>query len=361
MSREVSHKRLVSLDAFRGFTIAAMILVNTPGSWDHVYAPLLHAEWHGVTPTDYIFPFFIFIVGISVTLSFGKLLARGKSKASLGWKTLKRAAIIFALGLFLWLFPDFNFSEIRFPGVLQRIALVFLACALLYLHTTWRQQALVGVVLLVLYWAMMELVPVPGVGAGVLEPGLNLAAWVDSVLVPGKMWQGTWDPEGILSTLPAVVTGILGMLAGRILAAVNLSEEKRVLWLFLGGFVLFAVGTVWGWVFPLNKNLWTSSYVLYTGGLAALTMASAYFVIEILGYAKWAAVGVVFGSNAISAYVLGSILPGLLAPANRWYVSMFIDGAAMPKLASMLWAIGVCILCYIPIYILYKKRLFIKI
>lgn len=338
-----------------------MILVNTPGSWDHVYAPLLHAEWHGVTPTDYIFPFFIFIVGVSITLSFGKLLAMGKSKAALGWKTLKRAAIIFALGLFLWLFPDFNFSEIRIPGVLQRIALVFLACALLYLHTTWRQQAFIGTMLLVLYWAVMRLVPVPGIGAGVLEPGQNLAAWIDSLLVPGKMWQGTWDPEGILSTFPAIATGILGMLAGRVLGATGLTEERRVLWLFLGGFVLFAVGTMWGWVFPINKNLWTSSYVLYTGGLAALALASAYFVIEILGHTKWATVGVIFGSNAITAYVLGSILPGLLGSVNRWYVSTIIEGSGMAQFMSLLWAIGICMLCYIPIYLLYRKRIFIKV
>lgn len=361
MTRVESHKRLVSLDAFRGFTIAAMVLVNTPGSWDYVYPPLLHADWHGVTPTDYIFPFFIFIVGVSVTLSFGKLLAQGKPKAALGWKTLKRAAIIFALGLLLWLFPSFDFSELRIPGVLQRIALVFLACAFLYLYTTWRQQAVIGLVLLLAYWAVMVLVPVPGIGAGVLEPGQNLAAWVDSLLIPGKMWQGTWDPEGVLSTFPAIVTGILGMLAGRLIGAGHIAEERRILWLFLGGFVLFALGTMWGWVFPINKNLWTSSYVLYTGGLAALALASCYFVIEMLGHAKWASVGVVFGSNAITAYVLGSILPSLLPSVNQWYVATFIEGAGNPQLASLIWAIGICVLCYIPVYVLYRKRIFIKI
>lgn len=361
MSRVENHKRLVSLDAFRGFTVAAMILVNTPGSWDTVYAPLLHADWHGVTPTDYIFPFFIFIVGVSIALSYSKLLALGKSKAALGWKTLKRAAIIFGLGLFLWLFPTFDFSELRIPGVLQRIALVFLACALLYLHTTWRQQAIIGAVILVLYWAAMKLVPVPGVDTGLLEPGKNLAAWIDSQLMPGKMWQGTWDPEGILSTFPSIVTGILGILAGHLIRAGRISEERRVLWLFLGGVVLFALGTMWGWVFPINKNLWTSSYVLYTGGLAALVLASAYFVIEILGHAKWAKVGVVFGSNAITAYVLGSILPSLLPSVNRWFVAAFIEGSRTPELMSLLWAIGICLLCYIPIYIMYRKRIFIKI
>lgn len=361
MTSVENRKRLVSLDAFRGFTIAAMILVNTPGSWDHVYPPLLHADWHGVTPTDYIFPFFIFIVGISVTLSYGKLLASGSSKTPLIWKTIKRSAIIFALGLLLWLFPSFDFSELRIPGVLQRIALVFLACALLFMFTTWKQQAIIGVAILLLYWAAMMWIPVPGAGAGVWEPGQNLAAWIDSLFIPGKMWQGTWDPEGILSTFPSIVTGISGMLVGRLISANSLSEERRMVWLFLAGFVAFAIGSAWGWVFPLNKNLWTSSFVLYTSGLAAMTFAFCYVVMEMLGYLKWARFGVIFGSNAITAYVLGSILPSLLPQLNQWYTTMFIETSDAPRFMSLLWAIAICVVCYIPIYFLYRKRIFIKI
>lgn len=353
-------QRLVSLDAFRGFTIAAMIIVNTPGSWDHVYAPLLHASWHGITPTDCIFPFFIFIVGISITLSYGKLLGAGRPKAALVGKTLKRAALIFLIGIFLGLFPDFNFAEIRIPGVLQRIAIVFLVCALLYLYTNWKQQAAIGGVLLLLYWITLVTVPVPGVGTGILEPGRNLAAWIDGLLIPGKMWQGTWDPEGVISTFPAIVTGISGMLAGRLLAIDEMPRERKVIWLYLAGLTAFLLGSAWGWVFPINKNLWTSSYVLYTAGLAAMVFASLFFVVEVLGYKGWAKVGVVFGANAITAYVIGSMLPELLESVNAWYTHQFINGD-WAKMASLLWAIGICLLCYIPIYVLYKKKIFIKI
>ncbi|MEC3881973.1 acyltransferase family protein [Parapedobacter sp. 10938] len=360
MTKNTGVRRLVSLDAFRGFTIAAMIIVNTPGSWEHVYAPLRHASWHGVTPTDCIFPFFIFIVGISITLSYRKMLDTGRPKAALVAKTLKRAALIFLIGIFLGLFPDFAFDEIRIPGVLQRIAVVFLVCALLYLYTSWKQQAIIGGALLLLYWAAMLLVPVPGVGTGVLEPGKNLAAWVDGLLIPGTMWQGTWDPEGILSTLPAIVSGILGMLAGRLLAIEGMPHERKVIWLYVGGLSAFLLGSAWGWVFPINKNLWTSSYVLYTAGLAAMIFASLFFVMEVLKFSAWAKVGVVFGANAITAYVIGGLLPEVLGPLNTWYARQFISGD-WAEVASLLWAIGVCLLCFIPIYVLYKKRIFIKI
>lgn len=360
MTDKIAVQRLVSLDAFRGFTVAAMIIVNTPGSWDHVYAPLLHASWHGITPTDCIFPFFIFIVGISITLSYGKLLATGRPKTALVGKTLKRAILIFLIGIFLGLFPAFNFAEIRIPGVLQRIAVVFLICALLYVYTTWKQQAAIGGVLLLLYWIAMIGIPVPGVGTGILEPGKNLAAWVDGLLIPGKMWQGSWDPEGVMSTFPAIVTGISGMLVGKLLSVNGMTHERKVIWLYLGGLSAFLLGSAWGWVFPINKNLWTSSYVLYTSGLAAMVLASLFFVVEILGYSAWAKVGLVFGANAITAYVIGGILPALLSSLNTWYNDQFINGE-WAKMTSLLWAIGICALCYIPVYVLYKKRIFIKI
>lgn len=353
--------RLLSLDAFRGLTIIAMILVNTPGSWDHVYAPLLHAEWHGVTPTDYIFPFFIFIVGVSVVLSYNKMLGKGADRGKLIIKTIKRAAIIFAIGIFLGLFPDFNFSEIRIPGVLQRIALVFLACALLYLYTNWRQQALIGAILLLSYWGLMMLVPVPEYGAGVLEPGKNLAAWIDSMYIPGSMWQGTWDPEGILSTVPAIATGIAGMLAGRLFSDDSVPLSDKIQRLFVWGFIAFAIGSAWGWVFPINKNLWTSSYVLFTAGLAGMTWATLSYFMDVRGCVKWSGPAVAFGSNAITAYAIGSMLPSLIEPVNNWFVGAFIEGGSQPKAASMLWAILIILLCFIPIYILYKRKIFIKV
>lgn len=358
--KEPGH-RLVSLDAFRGFTVAAMIVVNTPASEEHVFSSLAHSPWNGVTPTDYIFPFFIFIVGISIALSYSKLLAKAVPKSQLISKALKRGMLIFLLGIFLGLFPDFNFSEVRIPGVLQRIALVFVACAILYVYTNWKQQAWIGAGLLLLYWALMAWVPVPGIGAGVLEPGQNLAAWIDSMIIPGKMWQGTWDPEGILGTLPAIATGLSGMLIGRVLMTNSFSRERKIIWIFCAGLLSFGLGTLWGWVFPLNKNLWTSSYVLYTSGLAAMIFALFYFIIDELGYSRWAKVGVVFGLNAITAYVIGAMLPPLVAFGKEDYLKAFVYENAWAPFASLLWALGICLISYGVVYILYKRQIIIKI
>jgi predicted acyltransferase len=202
-----------------------MIVVNDPGSWEHIYWPLRHADWHGITITDFVFPFFLFIVGVSIVLSTHKQIAAGADKKKMRKKIWIRSIKIFALGLLLNLFPEFNFAELRIPGVLQRIAIVYLASALIFLSTDWKAQLKIAAALLVGYWLAMMLIPVPGLGAGVLEPGQNLAAWIDSMLMPGKMWQGTWDPEGILSTLPAIATGISGMLAGQLLKQ-DMSIEK---------------------------------------------------------------------------------------------------------------------------------------
>ena len=298
-------KRLMSLDVFRGFTVAAMIIVNTPATEEYVFAPLRHASWNGFTPTDAVFPFFIFVMGISLTLSYGKLKARGKDTRSVLFKTTKRAILIFLIGILLGLFPQFDFSEIRMPGVLQRIAIVFFFCALLFWYTSWRQQGFIAGFLLLVYWFIMTCIPVPGIGVSVLEPGNNLAAWLDRLVIPGTMWQGTWDPEGILSTIPAIASGVSGMLIGHLLANVAITPERKVVWMYLAGFVSFLLGSAWGWGFPINKNLWTSSYVLYTSGLAAMVFATLFFVVEILGKRSWAASGVVFGSNAITAYIIG--------------------------------------------------------
>ncbi|QEC52770.1 putative acyltransferase [Anseongella ginsenosidimutans] len=361
-------ERLISLDAFRGFTIAAMIIVNDPGGSHHdAYPPLRHADWNGITPTDFIFPFFIFIVGVSIVLSYSPQQARGVPRGKMVGKILKRSAIIFALGVFLNLFPDFNFAEVRLPGVLQRIALAFLACALLFLYTGRRTQAWLSAGILVVYWLLMTLVPVPGYGESLLEPGKNLAAWMDSLLIPGTLYQGTWDPEGILSTFPAIATGITGMLAGHLLIS-GRTREQKIIWLFFAGLIAYALGNIWNWFFPINKNLWTSSYVLYTSGLAAMTLGAFYFFIDVLGYRKWTKPGLVFGSNAITAYVIAGLLPALLylSPGGGESInSLFMDGLTGAGLsqpfASLLWALGFCLICYIPVYFLYKKQLFIKV
>ncbi|MEQ8413068.1 MAG: heparan-alpha-glucosaminide N-acetyltransferase domain-containing protein [Imperialibacter sp.] len=391
-----SKKRLVSLDALRGFTVVAMIIVNVPGSWSHVYSPLLHSPWHGATPTDLVFPFFLFIVGVSVALAFERQLDQGKSKKELVKKVIVRALKIFALGIFLWMFPKFDLSNIRIPGVLQRISIVFLACSLLYLYGDWRAQVKWAVGLLVGYWAIMTFVPVPideviqqalGTGetlrsggmvpvegikrigegfiAGNYEPGTNVESWLDRRLVPGRLWEKTWDPEGFLSTFPAIGTGIAGMLAGRLLLS-KLDADKKVIWLFFAGFSAFVSGNVFDWFFPINKHIWTSSYVLYAAGLAAMSLAFFVWLVDVQGKVSWTKLGVIFGSNAVVAYVLHGVILKLLALANIPLRSGFFEGlvaVGIPeKLSSLIWALFYSlIICFIPVYFLYKKKIFIKL
>jgi predicted acyltransferase len=363
----MQNERLISLDAFRGFTIAAMILVNNPGSWDHVYAPLLHKTWNGVTPTDLIFPFFIFIVGVSIVLAYSKRLSQGVPPRKMIGKILFRAFKIFMVGIILHFLSSLDFSELRIAGVLQRIAIVFLVCSMLYLFTSWRTQLITGIVLLIGYWMVMTLIPTPGYDKAMLEPGINLAAWFDGKFLPGKMWEGTWDPEGILSTFPAIATGIAGMMAGTIITG-KLSQERKVLWLFTAGFLATILGQAWGWVFPLNKNLWTSSYVLFTGGLASMTLAASIFVVDMLGRKRFAKIGIVFGANAITIYVFAGLASIIFYYLNfgfhtlNVYFLNFCTGLSMsPKMASLIYALLYVAFNYIPAWLLYRKRIFIKL
>lgn len=360
-------ERLISLDAFRGFTIAAMIMVNNPGSWSHVYAPLLHKPWHGITVTDLIFPFFLFIVGVSIALAYTKRVNAGIPKGDMYKKIVWRSVKIFAVGIFLSLYPKFNFEELRVAGVLQRIALVFLVCAVLFLSVRWKKQAIIGVALLILYWLAMVLIPTPGYGKPMLEPGINLAAWIDTYLLPGRMWQKTWDPEGLFSTLPAIATGITGMLAGTLIVSKKTTEEK-IIWLFTAGFITLAIGHVWSWFFPLNKNIWTSSFVMVTSGLAALTLATSMYIIDVLGYKKIAWPGVVFGSNAITVYVLAGVIGYLFygipvggESLKEHFMNFFTSIGFEPKFSSFLFAFLYIGLFYIPAWILNKKKIFIKL
>ena len=361
-------KRLLSLDAFRGITIAAMILVNYPGSWRNVYDPLLHAEWNGITPTDLIYPFFLFIVGVSIAFAYTKRLNAGTPIKDIYIKLVSRALKIYAVGLFLNLFPDFDFSDLRYTGVLQRIAVVFLFSGLLFLRTSWKTQAIVGIAILIGYWLAMTLIPTPGFEKPMLEPGQNLAAWADAKWLPGKMWQGTWDPEGILSTLPAIVTTITGMLTGKFLLSEK-SWEQKVIYLFIAGFLLTITGSVWGWTFPLNKNLWTSSYVLYTSGLALMTFGTMIYLVDVLDYKKGTKFGIIYGSNAITVYVLAGILAFIFydmkiggESLNRYFFDFFtINAGFAPKLVSLLYALIYVGINYIPASILYRKKIFIKL
>lgn len=296
-------ERLLSLDIFRGMTVAAMILVNNPGSWTDIYAPLQHASWHGCTPTDWIFPFFLFIVGVAITLSLQKRKERGDKDLVL--PILKRAGILFFLGLFLNGFPFFDLSQIRIPGVLQRIAIVYLATALLFLKTSWKTQGTIAAALLLFYWAIMTLIPVPGIGKPGLEPTNNLAAWLDSLLLPGHLWAKSkvWDPEGLLSTIPAISSAIIGILLGHWLNSQKDSATKAS-WIFIFANVCLAIGLIWDTVFPINKNLWTSSYVLYTGGIALHIFGMCYWISDVKGYTFWTKPFLVYGSNAITVFFL---------------------------------------------------------
>jgi predicted acyltransferase len=362
--------RIEALDIFRGITMAGMILVNDPGIAANVYAPLEHAAWNGITPTDFIFPSFIFIVGVSVVLSLSGRLQKGITKKTMIKKICRRAAILFLIGVFLSILPTFNFALLRFTGVLERISIVFFCCALLYLFTSLTFQIRLAIFILIAYFLLMTLIPVPGYGYAILEPGKNLAAWVDSFLLPGKMYQGTWDPEGILSSFTAVATGIAGMLAGHLILS-NKTTERKIIWLFFAGFISFAIANGWHWFFPINKNLWTSSFVLYMAGLDCMILAGLYFLVDVLGIKKWAAFARVFGSNAIAAYLVSEFFYDIIyfKPGGVHGTSLndIIIRAVVPssglslEMISLIWAVLYCILCFIPVYILYKKKIFLKI
>ena len=276
--------RLLSLDAFRGGTMAAMILVNNAGS-SAVYEPLEHAEWHGWTFTDTIFPFFLWMVGVSITFSFAKRVARGDDRGRLFRHILQRSALIYLIGFLLVLIPKFDWAHVRIPGVLARIAVCYLIAGTIFLFTGWkgRLAALIGC--LVSYWVLMMYVPVPGYGAGDLAMGHNFSNWVDGLALPNHLYARTktWDPEGIVSTLPAVGTTLLGIFAGMLLRLENRSREEKTAWLFFAGNLLVFAGMILATWMPINKKLWTDSFCLFMGGLAAITFASCYWMIDVQG------------------------------------------------------------------------------
>ena len=361
-------KRLISLDFFRGMTICLMIIVNCPGSWSTVYPPLLHAEWHGVTPTDLVFPFFLFIVGVSIVLAYSKKKQSGSISGTVYTKILRRSLIIFALGLFLALFPSFDFANLRVVGVLQRIALVFAICSVIYLHTGWKAQLWIGVGCLFGYYLLMCFVPYGDSAAGTLAPGDNLAAWIDQYITPGRMYQKTWDPEGFFSTIPAVGTGITGMLIGAIIIAKKLTNHVKIIWIFSFGLIWFATGYMWDYIFPANKHIWTSSYVLISSGLAAMFLALSMWIIDEQGYKSWTKLGVVFGSNAITAYVLHGVLLRLFqipVSGDQGIQGLWMSGlqdiSMSGQLASFLWAISYMLFIYSIIYVMYRKKIFLKV
>jgi predicted acyltransferase len=351
-----------------------MMLVNNPGTWNAVYPPLRHAVWHGWTFTDIIFPFFLWIVGVSMTLSFARRLAQGADRKILLLHTIRRAGLIFALGLLLNGFPYYDLSTLRIPGVLQRIAVCYLIAGIIYLTTSVRGQAAWTAGLLVVYWLAMKLVPVPGYGAGVLDKEGNLAQYIDGLFLSGHMWAATktWDPEGIISTLPAIATTLLGILTGHLLRSQKSAEEKTAR-LFIAGGGLLAAGFLMGVWLPINKNLWTSSYAVFMAGMASVMFGLCYWLADVKGYKRWAMPFAVYGMNAIAVYVLAGLLAktlgvirvagseGASVPLSRFIFERVYAPLASPINASLLYALTYVLLFFAVSYLMFRRRWFVKI
>jgi predicted acyltransferase len=362
--------RLLSLDAFRGLTIAAMILVNNPGDWGHVYWPLLHVPWHGWTPTDLIFPFFLFMVGMSLTFS-----------RRLEWRpAVSRALKLVGLGLLLNLYPYFPVAGLRWPGVLQRIGVCYLAAWAAKRWLSPRAQAALVAVLVVGYWALMTKVTGPEGHPPNLEMQTNLSAQVDRILLVPHVWSytKTWDPEGVLSTLGAIATTLLGLLFGEWVRSGRRPFTITV-GLLAGGLVLTALGVLWGeaappWLlFPVNKSIWTSSFVLLTGGLAAALFGLTYFVVDVVGWRRWATPFVTYGRNAIAVYVGAGFLADTLL-AIRWAGTDGVVASLWTRLfdalyaswlppyqASLAWALGFVLLFYLLALWMDRRGIYLKV
>ncbi len=391
-------ERLLALDVFRGMTVAGMLLVNNPGDWDHIFEPLEHAKWNGWTPTDLIFPFFLFIVGVTSFLSISQRRARGDDEGAIVRQILRRGALIFLFGLFLAWFPGFmwgridtlpdptfldrvvyRIEHIRIMGVLQRIAVAFVIGALITFRGTWKQHAVTLVAILLGYWALMTLVTVPdrGVPGWQLldQPDAVLSAWFDRLVFgTNHLWISakTWDPEGLLSTIPAVGTMMLGQFAGRWISQPKPIAE-RLNGMFGAGALLMMVGLMWHWVFPINKTLWTSSYVVFTGGMALVTLATCMWIIDVQGWKRWTKFFVIYGTNPMIAF-LGS---GLMARITvtlwkvqtpegpksvSWVVYQAIFAPILePRVASLGYAVTFVLLWFVILWALWRRKIFLKV
>ena len=403
MARE-TRERLLSLDVFRGLTIAGMLLVNNPGTWSAIYAPLEHAEWNGWTPTDLIFPFFLFIVGITTHLSVQGRRARGATEADITRQIIRRGAIIFLLGFMFNGFPYFTWTDIpgvhdpsilhrvgdrflhwRIMGVLNRIGVAYVVAAIIAQRTTLKQQILTIVGLLFVYWVAMTLLPVPDTGVmgqlALASPDHTMAAWWDRTLLDWSRfglgnhnWSGSvnWDPEGIFSTIPAVATALLGILAGRWIGS-DLPLAERLNGLFAVGAVGMMGGLMWNWSFPINKNIWTSSYVVFTAGTACVSLATIMWIVDVKRYDRWTRPFVIYGMNPILAYVGSQLMARLIysiftveyhGTRVALQTAMYQAGFASwlePKNASLAFALTVVLVWYGIVYLLYRNKIFLKV
>jgi predicted acyltransferase len=422
----MTKERLLSLDVFRGFTILLMTVVNNPGSWASVYPPLLHADWHGCTPTDLVFPFFIFILGVAIPFAMPDRIFNTSTLLKITTRSLR----IFCLGFFLFFFKKIElfglegiplligrlaitivvtyallgnfstkvkayatfsvffilillaynsemFQDVRIPGVLQRIGIVYFVVSILYLKTNLKTQIIVCVLLLLTYWGLMSLISVPGIGAPNFEKGTNLAAWIDSISLPNHMYAETktWDPEGVLSTLPAIASGIIGLLIGSLLNVTTSKIEITKKMLAIGT-IMTLVGFAWGFAFPINKSIWTSSYVLYTSGIAILSLAILYYIIEIANIKKWTKLFLIWGVNPMIVFFFSGVIPRLLSMIemqhpekmsekinlqnylyNFWIVPHFEN----PMNASLAGALTYVAIWSFILWIFYRNKLIFKV
>jgi predicted acyltransferase len=367
MAKPTQTSRLLSLDVFRGITVAAMILVNDPGDWGHIYAPIEHSKWNGCTFADLIFPSFLFIVGVSIVYSMERKVASPSNHAKMIWTALRRGIILIAISLAIQLILHPSFEHLRFPGVLQRIGLVFFICAVLYIKTSERVRDWLFVVLLIGYYVLMNFVPVPDTGVASLNPETNMGAWVDRVVfTTNHLWSEshTWDPEGLLGTLPAIATGLFGIRVGSWLKRKDREDSVKVSWMFTYGVLAVVLGLIWDLFFPINKALWTSSFVLFTGGWATIALAFSYWLIDVQGYKKFTGFFLPFGANAITAYVLSDFVP-------HYFNKIKIGGSSIYQIlfqshysannASLANAILMVLLVWVLMWMLYIRKIFIKV
>jgi predicted acyltransferase len=386
-------ERLVSLDVYRGLTVAGMILVTDPGTYNAVYWPLRHAEWNGATPTDMIFPSFLFIVGVAIPLSFAARIERGADRARLARHVVLRSVMLFAMGLIVNGFPDYDLHTLRIPGILQRIALCYLCGGLIYLWSRGsvrtRAQGSAGnwiiagltTFILAAYWLVLKLVPVPGFGAGRLDSLGNLPAYIDrSILGTRHMWAYgltpgygvTYDPEGLISTLPAVATLLVGVLAGAWMRTKRSGRQKAI-GLAAAGLILLLMGWLLHPLLPINKRIWTSTFVLFSSGVSLLAFAFCYAIVDLKRWRRWAAPAVIFGTNAIFAFALSGVITtlsdrihvrddsGAALSLHKWGYQHGFASWLQPVHASLAYAIVIVLLNMAIVGWLYRRRIFLRV
>jgi predicted acyltransferase len=360
-------ERIISVDIFRGLTIVLMILVNTPGTWSHVYAPFLHAEWHGYTPTDLVFPFFLFIVGTSIVFAYKNKPTNSATYKKIIIRTLKLIGLGLFLGAFTIYFPFVkDFEDIRFPGVLQRIGVVFFFASILFLNFNWKTLVGISIFLLIGYWLLMGYVPVNGMESTFERAPNNLANYIDVQVFGTHNYKEDYDPEGLLSTIPAIVSALLGIFTGLILT--SKLPKKATIMVGLGGIMLI-IGSLWDLVFPINKALWTSSFVLVTAGWGNLLLALIYYITDVKGI-RFGSIFKYAGANAITIYFLSSFITKIFysikvdeeTSLHEWlFENIYVHDFMSAQFSSLLYGLTVAAFYVLLAYAMFKKEIFIKV